>query len=128
MSWRTPSDGLVRLPKPLFPVYRIVRPVRLAWKYFRLALGVRPRGTPRRPYLDAIMALAYPQYIRQLPGLQAVVRRDADQAETGNRQTHDRTAAVSHKEGCCNPFAACGLGSADIGAGCRLHAEESGKN
>ena len=43
-----PEFALVRLPKPLFPAYRIVRPARLAWKYFRLALGMRPGGTPRR--------------------------------------------------------------------------------
>ena len=43
-----PEFALVRLPKPLFPLYRIVRPARLAWKYFRLALGMPSRGTPRR--------------------------------------------------------------------------------
>jgi len=43
-----PEYALVRLPKPLFPLYRIVRPARLAWKYFRLALGMPWRGTPRR--------------------------------------------------------------------------------
>jgi hypothetical protein len=43
-----PEFALVRLPKPLFPAYRIVRPARLAWKYFRLAVGLRPRGTPRQ--------------------------------------------------------------------------------
>lgn len=43
-----PEYALVRLPKPLFPLYRIVRPARLAWKYFRLALGMRPDGTTKR--------------------------------------------------------------------------------
>ena len=41
-----PEYALVRLPKPLFPLYRIVRPARLAWKYLRLALGMRSRRTP----------------------------------------------------------------------------------
>ena len=41
-----PEYALVRLPKPLFPLYRIVRPARLAWKYLRLALGMRSVGTP----------------------------------------------------------------------------------
>jgi hypothetical protein len=43
-----PEYALVQLPKPLFPLYRIVRPARLAWKYLRLALGVRPDGTAKR--------------------------------------------------------------------------------
>ena len=43
-----PEYALVRLPRPFFPLYRVVRPARLAWKYFRLALGMRPGGTPRQ--------------------------------------------------------------------------------
>jgi hypothetical protein len=43
-----PEYALLRLPRSLFPLYRIVRPARLAWKYFRVALGLRPGGTPRR--------------------------------------------------------------------------------
>ncbi len=43
-----PEYALVRLPRSLFPLYRLVRPARLAWKYFCLALGLRPGGTPRQ--------------------------------------------------------------------------------
>jgi hypothetical protein len=43
-----PEFALVRLPKTLFPLYRIVKPVRLALKYLKLALTAGPSDATRR--------------------------------------------------------------------------------
>jgi hypothetical protein len=37
---------MLRLPKPMFAAYRVIRPARLAIKYLGIALGVRSRQKP----------------------------------------------------------------------------------
>jgi len=41
-----PEFRMLRLPKPMFAAYRVIRPARLAIKYLGIALGVRSRHKP----------------------------------------------------------------------------------